>query len=117
VTIGGLRLFGKRQLGQMNVYDLAMIMALANAVQNAMTTGSGSLAGGMAAAGSLLAGGAAFSVAFRRSPSFERRVLGSPSLLAFDGRLLPEALVAQGMTEQEVMAARANAGSPRSVMC
>jgi uncharacterized membrane protein YcaP (DUF421 family) len=32
----GLRLFGKRQLGQLSIGDLVMILLIANAVQNAM---------------------------------------------------------------------------------
>ena len=47
----GIRLFGKRQIGQMNIYDLALIMALANAVQNAMTGGKGYLSVGIVSAG------------------------------------------------------------------
>jgi len=50
----GLRLLGKRQIGQFNIYDLAMIMALANAVQNAMTSGTGNFTTGVVCAGVLL---------------------------------------------------------------
>ena len=53
VVILGFRLFGKRELGQMNIPDLAAIMAIANGVQNAMTHGTGLLAGGIASATSL----------------------------------------------------------------
>lgn len=33
---GGLRLMGKRELGQMTIFDLVVILLIANAVQNAM---------------------------------------------------------------------------------
>ena len=52
-----LRLLGKRQSGQFNIYDLALIMLLANAVQNAMTNGDGHLLVGVVSAGTLLAAG------------------------------------------------------------
>ena len=53
----GLRLLGKRQIGQMNIYDLALVMLLANGVQNAMTKGSGFLGAGMFSAGALFIAG------------------------------------------------------------
>src|SRR5579859_7337990 len=52
--VGGLRLFGKRELGQMNIYDLVVIIVLANAVQNAMVGNDTTLAGGVTAATTLM---------------------------------------------------------------
>src|SRR2546425_682965 len=54
VVLVGLRLFGKRQLGQMSIGDLVMILLIANAVQNAMVGSDSSLAGGLVAAVTLL---------------------------------------------------------------
>src|SRR6476646_1977596 len=51
----GLRLFGKRELGQMSTGDLVMILLIANAVQNAMVGPDVSLQGGLTAALVLLA--------------------------------------------------------------
>jgi uncharacterized membrane protein YcaP (DUF421 family) len=45
-----LRLFGKRQLGQLSIGDLVMILLIANAVQNAMVGADVSLQGGLTAA-------------------------------------------------------------------
>ena len=50
-----LRLAGKRELGQMTPFDLVVILVIANAVQNAMTGGDNSLAGGIIAASTLTA--------------------------------------------------------------
>src|ERR671918_1809594 len=50
----GLRLMGKRELGQMTVFDLVVILLVANAVQNAMVGPDTSLWGGLIAAGVLL---------------------------------------------------------------
>ena len=88
VAIVGLRLLGKRQLGQMNIYDLAMVMALANAVQNAMTRGSGHLLAGLVSAGTLLAISAAITAVVLRLPRVEGSLVGSPTLLVYDGRLI-----------------------------
>ena len=43
----GLRLLGKRELGQMSIYDLVLIIVLANSVQNAMVGSDTSLGGGL----------------------------------------------------------------------
>src|SRR5438067_2339060 len=51
--VGGLRLLGKRELGQMNIYDLVLIIVLANAVQNAMVGDDNTLLAGIAAATTL----------------------------------------------------------------
>jgi len=48
--VAGLRLFGKRELGQMSLYDLVLIIILGNAVQNAMINNDNTLVGGIVAA-------------------------------------------------------------------
>src|SRR2546428_13127102 len=48
-----LRVTGTRQLGQMSVFDLVLLLIIANAVQNAMVGPDTSLAGGLVAAGVL----------------------------------------------------------------
>ena len=52
--IVGLRLLGKRELGQMSLYDLVLIIILGNAVQNAMINNDNTLGGGVVAAVVLL---------------------------------------------------------------
>ncbi len=44
--LGGFRLTGKRQLGQLSVFDLVLLLVIANAVQNAMVGPDTSVAGG-----------------------------------------------------------------------
>lgn len=105
VVVVGLRLFGKRQLSTMNICDLAAIMALANAVQNGMTAGSGLLSVGLASAGTLFVFSGVLSALFVMAPSVERAAIGSPVLLVYDGRLLRARLRRQGVTIDEVMQA------------
>jgi uncharacterized membrane protein YcaP (DUF421 family) len=50
----GMRLAGKRQVGQMTPFDLVLLLLIANAVQNAMTGPDTTLIGGLAAAATLL---------------------------------------------------------------
>jgi hypothetical protein len=54
VVLAGLRLSGKREIGQMTVFDLVILLLIANAVQNAMVGPDTSLAGGVLAAVVLL---------------------------------------------------------------
>ena len=50
----GVRLSGKREVGQMTPFDLTLLLLLSNSVQNAMTGPDTSLAGGAVAAATLL---------------------------------------------------------------
>lgn len=103
--IAGIRLLGKRQTGGMNVYDLVLVLMIANAVQNAMTKGSGMLAVGVVSAGTLLLLGRALGLVFVRRPTLEAQVTGSPTVVVHDGRLDRDRLRREGVTEAEVLAA------------
>jgi uncharacterized membrane protein YcaP (DUF421 family) len=106
VLVGaGLRLLGKREASQLNVYDLAMLMALANAVQNAMTGGLGNLGVGLVTSSVvvLLAWGATRLIV--REPGLERLVIGSPTILVHRGRVLTDRLRRQRLSHDELRAA------------
>jgi uncharacterized membrane protein YcaP (DUF421 family) len=113
----GLRLLGKRQIGQMNVYDLVLVMALANAVQNAMTAGKGHLSVGIVSAGTLLLLGRALTALLTRHPQWEQRLIGTPVVIIDHGRLLRERMRREEITEEQVMAAlrEHGVGDPRDV--
>ena len=53
--VGFLRLFGKRELAQLNPFDLVVLLSLSNTVQNAMIGDDNSVSGGVIGAFSLLA--------------------------------------------------------------
>jgi uncharacterized membrane protein YcaP (DUF421 family) len=103
--IAGLRALGKRQIGQMNIFDLVLVMALANAVQNAMTMGKGELSVGLVSAGILIVIGRALTAAFLRRPHLEERWVGVPTTIINDGHLLRDHMRREHLTEAEVMAA------------
>src|ERR1700682_6304223 len=81
----GLRLLGKRELGQMNIYDLVLIIVLGNAVQNAMMNGDNTLVGGLVAATVLLVANKLFGLLMHRSVKFERTMVGQPMLILING--------------------------------
>src|ERR1700722_102326 len=90
----GVRLSGKREVGQMTPFDLTLLLLLSNSVQNAMTGPDTSLLGGVVAACTLLVlnyGVAGISGSNRR---VRRLVEGEPSLLIHDGKVI-EAHMAQ----------------------
>ncbi len=101
----GFRLFGKRETGQLNVYDLAMLFALANAVQNAMTAGKGELSIGLAASTAVVATGWALSRLLFRRPSVERWVVGSPTIIVHDGHVLRDRMRRERVSDDELQAA------------
>src|SRR5437016_14617090 len=88
LLVVGLRLLGKRELGQMNIYDLVLIIVLANAVQNAMVGDDNTLLGGIVAATTLLILNRLLTLIMVRSPRIERALVGQPVLICNDGHLL-----------------------------
>lgn len=54
VVLVGIRVAGKREVGQMTPFDLVLLLLIANAVQNAMTGSDQSITGGIVAAATLL---------------------------------------------------------------
>lgn len=84
----GVRLSGKREVGQMTPFDLTLLLLLSNSVQNAMTGPDTSLMGGIVAACTLLVlnyGVAGVSGSSRR---LRRMIQGEPTLLVHDGKII-----------------------------
>ena len=105
VLLLGIRVFGKRELSGMNIYDLVVVLAIANAVQNAMTEGSGQLGVGLASGGALLLVSRLLGDVFVRHPSIEARLVGTPTVIVRDGRLERDHMRREGVTEEEVLRA------------
>ena len=101
----GLRLLGKRELGQMTIYDLVMIIILGNAVQNAMMNNDNTLGGGLIAATVLLVVNSLFNRLISRSKKIEKLMVGEPLLIVKDGKTLDYNLHKEGVTHDQLMAA------------
>lgn len=109
----GLRLAGKREMGQMTIFDLAVILVLANAVQNAMVGTDTSLVGGLIAAGTLLFLNRLMSwLRFNFRP-ISRWLGGVPTVIIEDGRYVSENLRREGITEEDVATALREHGVER----
>lgn len=86
VVLIGVRLSGKREVGQMTPFDLTLLLLLSNSVQNAMTGPDTSLLGGVIAASTLLILNYLIGSISGRNLIFRRIVQGEPSLLVHDGQ-------------------------------
>ncbi len=103
-VIGGMRLIGTRELGQMTSYDFVLVVVIANAVQNALVGGDTTLVGGLDSALTLLAVNRAFAWLLTRYPWLEHSLLGEPVVVVSDGRFRWDSMRREGLTREEVMA-------------
>jgi uncharacterized membrane protein YcaP (DUF421 family) len=101
----GLRLLGKRELGQMSLYDLVLIVILGNAVQNAMINNDNTLGGGVVAATVLLLANRLLNVTIVHSARVERFLVGEPVLLVSDGAPVEAAMQRERITREQLDAA------------
>jgi uncharacterized membrane protein YcaP (DUF421 family) len=90
--IVALRLAGKRQLAQLNVMDLAVLLLVSNALQNAMIGDDSSLLGGIIGASTLFVANYWFVRLTYRNAAARRLLEGSPSVLLQNGRVDHDAL-------------------------
>ena len=98
VVLIGLRLTGKREVGQMTPFDLVLLLLIANSVQNAMTGPDTSVTGGVMAAVTLLGINAVVSRLAWRHKKLRRWVEGTPTLLIHSGKILNEHLAKENVT-------------------
>jgi uncharacterized membrane protein YcaP (DUF421 family) len=105
IVLVGLRLAGKREIGQLTVFDLVVLLLLANAVQNAMVGPDTSLVGGLVAALVLLVLNSLVAQLRLRSPRLRRLVEGSPTLLVLHGEAITPHLRREGIDEETLEAA------------
>ena len=97
-----LRLGGKRELAQINVLDLAVLLLASNALQNALIGNDSSVTGGVIGASTLFAANYLF-VRLTYSSARARRILeGKPRVLLRDGKLDRDAMRKEAVTETEL---------------
>jgi uncharacterized membrane protein YcaP (DUF421 family) len=85
LVLWGIRMTGKREVGQMTPFDLTLLLLISNSVQNAMTGPDTSLVGGVVAACVLLALNYLLADLSGINRSFRRAIQGSPTLLVHNG--------------------------------
>ncbi len=105
VVLVGLRLSGKRQIGQMTPFDLVLLLLIANAVQNAMTGPDTTVLGGILSAGTLLLANAVLGYTRFRIPRLLNVVEGHSTTLISEGKVITKNLRNEELTQEELMAA------------
>lgn len=106
----GLRLAGKREMGQLNPFDFVVLLLLANTVQNAIIGNDNSLLGGIIGATALLIINW-FAVRYLYThPAIARIVEGDPDLLISNGKLHTDRLKRELITPEELEAAARRQG-------
>ena len=108
-----LRISGKREVGQLSVLELVVILVISDAVQNSMVGENTTLWGGLVAVLTLLGLDCALKWAVGRSRRLRGVVEGEPRLLVRDGKLLEKALREEGVDAEEVRRAVRRQGLAR----
>src|SRR5215472_8744698 len=98
----GVRLSGKREVGQMTPFDLTLLLLLSNSVQNAMTGPDTSLAGGAIAAGTLLILNYLVANLSGMNRRFRRLIQGQPTLLIHDGKTIESHMAKEHVSVDEL---------------
>jgi uncharacterized membrane protein YcaP (DUF421 family) len=100
-----LRLSGKREVGQMSILELVVVLLISDAVQNSMVGSDTTLVGGLIAVSTLLLMDFGLRAITSRSRRLRRAIEGEPRLLVRDGRLLSKALREEGVDPEAVRTA------------
>ena len=98
-----LRIFGKRELAQLNPFDLVVLLSLSNTVQNAMIGDDNSVSGGVVGAFALLAINWLLMWVLYRTPKATVLLEGHPSTLIREGKLDVVELKKQSLTHEELI--------------
>jgi uncharacterized membrane protein YcaP (DUF421 family) len=97
-----LRLFGKRELAQLNPFDLVVLLSLSNTVQNAIIGEDNSVTGGIIGAFSLLAINWLVVRVLFRSRRLTRAFEGRATILVHDGQIDQRALERESLSREEL---------------
>ena len=98
-----LRLFGKRELAQLNPFDLVVLLSLSNTVQNAIIGEDNSVTGGVIGAFSLLAINWLVVRVLFRSTRLTHVLEGRATLLVSNGQVDQKALAREMLSRQELL--------------
>jgi len=98
-----LRVFGKRELAQLNPFDLVVLLSLSNTVQNAIIGNDNSLSGGLIGALALLAINYLVVRFLFRHRRLDEILEGDPALLVEHGCVKNDALAKELLTTAELM--------------
>ena len=99
-----LRIFGKRELAQLNPFDLVVLLSLSNTVQNALIGNDNSVSGGIIGALTLLTINWMVVRLLYSSPKLGRIIEGTDHILVLNGVVDHKALKEEVLTIEELTA-------------
>jgi uncharacterized membrane protein YcaP (DUF421 family) len=102
VVLLGVRLSGKREVGQMTPFDLTLLLLISNSVQNAMTGPDNSLVGGITAALVLLLLNYLIAELSGTNRRFRKLVEGQPTLLVHKGQIVSAHMAKERVSMDEL---------------
>jgi uncharacterized membrane protein YcaP (DUF421 family) len=97
-----LRIFGKKELSQLNTADVILILLISNSVQNAMVGANTSLYGGIIAAFSLFLINYIFKKVMLKSKFIKELVQDKPEILIHNGKIEFKTIARLGITAEEL---------------
>ena len=97
-----LRVFGKRELAQLNPFDLVVLLSLSNTVQNAIIGNDNSVSGGMIGAITLLVTNYIVVRFLFRHRRLDEVIEGKPATLIKDGHVCRSELTRELITKAEL---------------
>ncbi len=97
-----LRIFGKRELAQLNPFDLVVLLSLSNTVQNAIIGNDNSVTGGLVGAFALMAVNYLVVRFLFRHRRLDQILEGKPATLIEHGRIQRRVLAKELLTESEL---------------
>lgn len=98
----GLRLAGKRELAQLNAFDLVVLLTISNTVQNAIIGNDNSVVGGLVGATTLLVVNYIVVRFLYSHESLDRMIEGEPDILIDNGQLKKDRLEKELITVSEL---------------
>jgi uncharacterized membrane protein YcaP (DUF421 family) len=104
-VIVGLRLFGKREIGQLSTLDLVVLLLAGNTFQNAMTGPDTSVTAGIVVAAVLFTLNWLLARYGTRIGLVQRVAVGVPTVLVTDGQVNQRILRREGISTEELEAA------------
>ncbi len=100
-----LRIFGKKELSQLNTADVILILLISNSVQNAMVGSNVSLLGGITAAIALFLINFLFKRIMLKSKFIKNLVQDKPEILIHNGKIEFKTLARLGISSDELQEA------------
>ena len=100
-----LRIFGKKELSQLNTADVILILLISNSVQNAMVGSNSSLLGGIVAAFALFLINLILKKTMLHSKFIKEMLQDKPEILIHNGKIEFKALSKLGISSEELQEA------------